>query len=290
MRIQSTIAALLVLGLGAAELSAQRTGGGRNRNNSRWNVPEEITNRVAMFFNDVDGPATDGDKVADLATVELVRTAMSANQLTLLYIVDQNNEAHSRSRLRMEWQLTANYELGIAMRFFHCGRIDLGKSEALKKRYEKKAPLFVAFSPTGKEFEVPMAGYRAAGSKLKAALDKASSGTKPPVKTFAKKYGKLMKDYYELLTERQKVQKELAEAAGDKGKQKKADKELMKLATAEQKILAEEQKQLAKVTFPERGKHRLGRFGGRQGRGNRAGGDGNGDGGGGQGGRRGGND
>ncbi len=68
MRHQRSVVPFLVLSLACAALDAQGGRGGRGR-------AEEITDRVGVFFTDIAGPATDGDKVADLATCEMVRAA-----------------------------------------------------------------------------------------------------------------------------------------------------------------------------------------------------------------------
>ena len=245
------------------DLLAQRGGGrgGRGGNNafSRWRQPEEITNRIGLFFNDVPGPAEDGDKVADLATVETVRAATAANQLTVLYLVDQQDEEAEWARGVFEYMLGRDRELGIEMLAFHCGRIDLGKAPALKAKYEKERPLFVVFDEEGKATEVPMSGYRPAGSKLKKALEKAASGAmKPTLTRFAKDYGKIIEDYSELLQDRQDAETEMSKNRDDKSKVRKAEKELLKLMKDEAKLLEKEGELLAKFSFPERGTKRVG--------------------------------
>lgn len=262
--MRSQLFTILVLATTAATtadgLLAQRGGGRGGRDAfSRWRQPEEITNRVGLFFNDVPGPAEDGDKIADLDTVEIVRAAKAANQLTVLYLVDRQDEEAEWPRGVFEFMLGRDQELGIQLRAFHCGRIDLGKAPALKAKYEKERPLFVVFDQEGKPTEVPMSGYRPAGSKLKKALEKAAAGAmKPSLTRFAKDYGKIIKDYSELLQDRKDAQTEMTKNRDDKGKVRKAEKELLKLMKAEAKILEKEGELLGKFTFPDRGTQRVG--------------------------------
>lgn len=256
MRIAIIAATIAVTTMLAVDLAAQRRGGGRA---NRWRQPEEITNRVGMFFRDVEGPKTDGDKVADLGSLELVRAATSANQLSVLYLVDDGDD--ERTRQMFEWQLGQNREIGIQLRCFHCGRIDLEKNAALAERYGKKAPLFVVFDADGKATEVSMAGYKPSATSLKRALEKAASGTiKPSLSTFAKRYADIVEDLGKLLAKKQQEEARLAKAGKDDAKRKKLEKELKKLEAEQQKLLEKEQDFLGKLRLPERpaGARRLG--------------------------------
>ncbi|MCA8973469.1 MAG: hypothetical protein KDC98_02050 [Planctomycetes bacterium] len=267
----AAIAAFLL----ATDAVAQRGMGG-----GRWRRPEAITNRVGAFFTDVAGPAVDGDKVADLDTCELVRTAVAAQQLSVLYLVNQGDNEQVRSQF--EYQLFDKDEVGIELRYFHCGRIDLAKEEALAARYGKKAPLFVVFDNKGKATELSMVGYKASTTSLTKALEKAAGGAvKPPLPTFAKKYGGLVSDLERLLTKKQQAEQDRAKADND-AKRKKVDKELEQLGKEEEKLLETENKMLEEAHLPERGAgaKRLGerpwRGGGRDGGGRDGGGRGNG--------------
>ncbi|MCK5944457.1 MAG: hypothetical protein KAI24_20885 [Planctomycetes bacterium] len=240
-------------------LEAQR-GGGRSRN--RWRRPEEVQNRVAVYFQEVAGPATDGDKVADLNTIELVRAAAAADQVTLLYLHD--GEADERAVRLFEAMLfradKAGDELGIKLRLFHCGQIDISKSPALQERYGKTAPLFVAFDKAGKELRpVSMRGLKPDARGLEGLLDRAAKGAfKPTLPAFAKKYGKLVAELEKVLNDKAEAEQDQAKAGDDKGKQNQARRELEAAAKAEQKLLDEEQKLLADVRIPARGNKKLG--------------------------------
>ncbi|MFO1078732.1 MAG: hypothetical protein U1E73_13490 [Planctomycetota bacterium] len=269
-----------------SDLLAQ--GGGRGR----FRRAEEITNRVGAFFSDIAGPTTDGDKVADLATVELVRAATSSNQLAVLYLVDQSDDEDVRGQF--ERQLFASDEIGIELRCFHCGRIDLAKEKQLKDRYAKKAPLFVVYDAKGKETEVPMSGYKASASSLQKAIEKAATGTiKPPIAAFAKQYGGIVRDLEQLLNKKKMASEKAAKAGDDKQKRAEAEKDIADLEAEQKKLLDEENELLGKMKLPERAADakRLGGFngfggggGGGGGRGNGGKGGGGGNGGGGNGG------
>lgn len=275
MRFTTATAALAVLFF-ATDLAAQR-GGERNR----WRRPEEITNRVGVFFTDIEGPLTSGDKVAEFETLEIVRAAMAAKQPTALYLV--NHEDDEKVRQQFEWQLFQPDEVGIELRAFHCGRIDLAKNPALAAEYKKKAPLFVVIDANGKTNEVAMAGYKASTTSLKKALESAASGMKPSLPSFAKKYANLVEDLERLLQKREAAEKAQAKADSD-SKRSKAEKELAKLAKEEKKLLDVEQKLITEARLPERGND-ASRVGGRRPRRDR-GGENGGENGGEEGGRR----
>ena len=264
-RTTSLLAALCLTMIAVDTAEAQRrAAGGRAGRGGRnaWRRPEEISNRVAVYFKEIDGPETDGKKVADLNTIELVRAAAAADQVAVLYLHD--GELEERPVKAFEAMLfradVKGDELGIKLRLFHCGQIDISKDPALKERYGKKAPLFVAFDKSGKELKpVSMTGLKPNPTALESLLDRASKGAfKPLLPTFAKKYGKLVVDLEKLLKERSEAETDQAKAGNDKAKQNKANRELDAIAKAEQKLLEKEQEMLADMNFPERGNKRLG--------------------------------
>ena len=257
--IQLFLAVALAL-LAAETLEAQRRMGGRNR--GPWRRPEEITNRVAVYFREVRGPETKDGKVADLGTIPLVREAAAAHQVAVLYLHDGALE--DRPVRTFESALfradVRGDELGIKLRLFHCGQIDISADPALQGRFGKKAPLFVAFDKSGKELRpVSMTGMKPNPTALESLLDRASRGAfKPALPSFAKKYGKLVQDLEKVLKQRAAAEEAQAEAGGDRAKQNKANKQLEAAGEAEQKLLQEEQELLAEMRFPERGSKRLG--------------------------------
>lgn len=263
MRIVSLTTAAVLF----AALAPAQGPGGRGRGRA-----EEITNRVGAFFTDVAGPATDGDKVADLATIDLVRAATAAGQLTVLYLVDGSEDQDVREQF--ERQVFAGDELGLELRCFHCGRIDLQKEPALKARFAKQAPLFVLFDKDGKADELSMSGYKASATQLQKALEKAAGGTvKPSLASFAKEYAGLVRDLEQVLARKKAAQEKQAKAGADKGKRAEADKDLKDAEAEERKLLDKEKGLIDHVRLPERGANaqRLGgsRWGrpGREGRG-----------------------
>lgn len=228
----------------APEMLAQGGGG-------RWRRPEEITNRTGAFFTDIAGPTADGDKVADLATLELARTAKSANQMVVLYLVDGGDDQDTREQF--ESTLFANDELGIELKFFHCAKLDLAKEPALKTKYAKQAPLFVVFDASGKPVELSMSGYKPSVSGLTKLLEKQATGTvKPSLAGFAKTYGGIIQDLEQVLSKKKQALQKQAKAGGDQGKRAEADKDVKALEAEEQKILTKEKDLLSKVRLPER--------------------------------------
>lgn len=270
MRTCTLLATLAVAIFTADTLEAQRRGG-NNRN--RWRRPAEITSRVGAYFTETDAPKTDGKKVADLNTIDLVRAATSAGQVTMLYLHD--GEADQDVVRRFESSLFRSDRLGdvlgIKLRMFHCGQIDISKTPAMKARYGKDVPMFIAFDKTGKELpKVSMPGYRAKASALERLVDRASSGAfKPSLKTFAKKYASIVGDLEAALKAKAQGEKE-ATKAENKADRKKAEKEIAAAQKQEDKLLKAEEKLLEKIRQPARGETRLG------GRNNRRGEQGNG--------------
>jgi hypothetical protein len=227
-------------------LAADATAQGRGRQR-----PDEIQNRTGAFFADTKGPATEGDKVADLATCELVRAATSANQLCVLYLYDGGDDADVRAQF--ERALFASDELGIELRCCHCGRIDLAKDKVLATKFGKQAPLFVVFDEHGKATEVSMAGYKASTSSLQKALEKAAQGTiKPSLAAWAKDYGGFVRDLEQAMSQQKLAAERQAKAGADKAKRAEADKDVQAADADVQKVLGKEAALLAKVRPPER--------------------------------------
>lgn len=271
MRTCTLLATLLVAVITADTLEAQQRGGGNNRRN-RWRRPEEISSRVGAYFTKTEAPKTDGEKIADLNTIDLVRAAASAGQVTVLYLHD--GEADEAVVTQFENALfrqdKSGDELGFKLRMFHCGQVDISKAPAMKARYGKHVPMFIAFDKDGKELpKVSMPGYRAKASALEGLLDKASSGAfKPSLKTLAKKYADIVKDLEAVMKAKSEGEQEATKAENNADR-KKAEKAIATAKKQEDKLLKAEEKLLEKVRQPARGATKLG------GRNNRRGGQGN---------------
>ncbi|MEO6595323.1 MAG: hypothetical protein ABIP94_11270 [Planctomycetota bacterium] len=245
MRIQIVALLSLAATVLLADISLAQ-GGGRGRNRA-----EEIQNRIGTYFTDTNAPTTDGDKVADLATCDLVRAAGAANQATVLYLYNSADDKDVREGF--ERTLFAADEMGIQLRCFHCGSIDLAKDEALKTKYAKQAPLFVVFDKDGKPGEVSMTGYKAAGNALEKQLERAAQGViKPSLAAFAKEYGGFVRDLEQLLNKKKLATEKMTKAGADKGKHADAEKDLKAIGAEEQKLLAKEKELLEKAKLPER--------------------------------------
>ena len=250
MNLSRLVVSFGVAALLALPASSQGGGGGGGRGGRQR--PEEIQNRVGAFFTDISGPATDGDKVADLATTELVRAAAGAEQLSVLYLHNSADEKDVREQF--ERMLFAGDEIGIELRCFHCGRIDLSKEPALKTKYGDKAPLFVVFDKHGQPGEiVSMNGYKVAANELGKQLEKAAQGAlKPALATFAKEYGGFVRDLEQALNKKKLARERYAKAGSDKAKRAEIEKDLELAESEEKKMLAREKEMLEKMRLPER--------------------------------------
>ncbi|HLQ37822.1 MAG TPA: hypothetical protein VK348_08480 [Planctomycetota bacterium] len=270
--IAVSLVSFTVAALGIVDTAhAQRGGRGR---------PDEITNRVGCFFTDATLPPVEGDQQVDLANTDLVHAASTASQLSLLYLYDGADDADQREQF--EHTLFGIDEIGIHLRVFQCGRLDLAKAPAAKAKYGKQEPLLVAFGKDGKPVgELSMAGYKASGGALLKLLEKAASPVvKPSLEAFVKDYTAFVRDLEQLINRRKLLQDRKTQAKGEdpsaKAKRATAEKDLKALDGEEQKLLAQEKELVEKNRLPARDAkaHRLG--GGKQGGGGGYGGGGNG--------------
>ena len=262
MRTSTLIATVIVAFLATDSVEAQRRGGGRGGNRNQWRRPAEISNRTAVYFSEVEAPATNADKVADLNTIDMVRAAAATGQPTLLYLHD--SEADKRVVQQFESQLfrsePSGDKLGLKLRMFHCGQIDISQDQALKNRYGKKIPLFVAFDKAGKELkQVSMAGYKAKVSALEAQIDQASTGAyKPSVKSIVSKYVKIIADLEAALKAKASAEQDKTKANGDRSKIKKAERAIEAATKLEEKQLKLEEKLLEGLRLPALGDKKVG--------------------------------
>ncbi len=263
----SSLAAALFLALAPA--TAQGRGRGR---------AEEIQNRVGAFFTDVKGPLPSGDQAGDLAQTDLVRAATGRGQLAVLYLVDSSDEATVREQF--ERTVLGGDELGIMLRCFHCGRIDLRTEPLLAAKFQKQAPAFVVFDKTGKAADVvAMSGYKASPKSLEDALVAAARGVvKPSLTAFAKDYGGFVRDLEQALGKKQIAKERHAKAGADKAKKTEAEKDLAAAEKEEQHLLDRERELLGKLELPPRSPDAR-RLGGRGGAGGNGGAGGRGGGG-----------
>lgn len=244
MTIRTAVAVFAALLLVAPTVAQ----GGRGRGRA-----EEVQNRVGSFFVDVPGPATGADgKAGDLAATEFVRAAAGKGQPAVLYLVDTRDDQDVRDQF--ERALFGGDEIGILLRPFHCGRVDLKADPELAAKFGKQAPLCVVFDKDGKAGEVAaMNGYKASTKSLETALGKAAAGlVKPSLAAFAKEYGGFVRDYEALLARKKLASEKLARAGADKGKRTDAEKDLAALEKEEAKLLAGEQQMLGKAPLVER--------------------------------------
>jgi len=271
MQIATSFTFVTALLLTADLAMAQGRGRGR---------AEEITNRVGAFFGDVKGPLPKGDQAGDLAETDLVRAASGLGQVAVLYLVDSSDDAEVRDQF--ERTLFSGDELGIMLRCFHCGRIDLRTEPLLAAKFGKLAPLCIAFDKEGKAGDpVSMNGYKAQPKALENALVAAARGVvKPSLAAFAKDYGGLVRDLEQALGKKKIAKERHAKAGSDKAKKAEAEKDLTAAEKEEQKVLDRERELLGRIELPTRSAEAR-RLGGRGdfGRGGEGGGGGGGTGG-----------
>lgn len=260
------------------DVATAQGGGGRGRGRA-----EEIQNRVGAFFTDVKGPLPDGEKAGDLATTDMVKAAAGYGQMTVLYLVDSSDDQDVREQF--ERTLFAGDEIGIMLRCFHCGRIDLKSEPLLAAKFARQAPLFLVYDKDGKPGEVvAMNGYKPSVKGLETQLLKASQGVvKPSLAGFAKEYGGLVRDLEQVLAKKKNAKERMAKAGADKAKKAEVEKDLTLAEKDEQKLLDRETELLKKVGLPERSADAK-RLGGGRGPGGPGGPGGGGGGGGGRGG------
>ncbi len=234
-------------------------GGGRFRGRA-----EEILNRVGVFFSDTrfssdprpasdtKAPPAEGEQAADLAQCDLVKAAAARGQLTVLYLVDDKDDPDARTEF--ERTLFAGDEIGIELRCFHCGRIDLGSERALAAKYGKQAPAFVVFDKDGKAGEVVgMSGYKPSPKALQAQLERAANSViKPSLAAFAKQYGELVQNLEQTIAKRKTVNDRVTRAGDDAGKKAEAAKDLAAVDKEEKKLRDQETQLLAKYSLPAR--------------------------------------
>jgi uncharacterized membrane protein YgcG len=277
------VLALLCIGLTCMQSAAAQRGPGRGR-------PDEITNRVGVFFADAEPPKAEAEgKPLDLAKADMVVAGAGMNQPTVLYLFDGADDQDVRQQF--ERTMFAGDEIGIMLRCFHCGSIDLQKAEGLKAQYAKLAPVFVVFDASGKaEDPVSMSGYKPSVKSLQNQLVKAAQGTvKPSLNGFAKEYGDLVRDLENLLGKKKIASERMAKAGADKVKKAGFEKDLEAIDKDEKKLLDHETEMIKKLNLPERpgnarrlGERQWGGGGGRGGRGGNNGGGGGNNGGGGK--------
>jgi hypothetical protein len=246
MRTVPALAALLFVTILAGPVVAQR---GRGE-------PEEIQNRTGAFFVDAEAPRVPSGQPIDLAQTEFVRAAVAAGQLSVLYLYDSTDDEEVRGQF--ERGQFNSQDLGICLRCFHCGRIDVSKDEALKDKFAKQTPMFFVFDEKGKlSGEASMADYRPSISTLSRMLEKAAQGViKPSLDAFSKQYSAIVREIRQVVTKRTVAQEKRTRAKGDdpesKKKRAEAEKELADLVAEEQKLILRENELLAKMKLPER--------------------------------------
>lgn len=232
----------------AASLTAQRGGRGRS---------EAIKSRVGSYFVTATLPTVEGEKSDPLAAVAMVREAAAAHQLAVLYLYDPKDE---RKHEQFEKTVFNNDEVGVALRCFRCGRIDVSADAQARARYGKQAPLFVVFGSDGKPVgEVPMTGYKAVVNPLVAMLARAATEVKPSLAEFVSRCRGVVNQLEQLEGKRKLLQERRArlDAKGkgqeqDAGKRAELDQDGKALDAEEQKTLADEKELLEQAKVPPR--------------------------------------
>ncbi len=249
-----------------------------------------IDERVGAFFVPVrvdsaaaPADATKKDKDQDLlAPLPFVVAAVGEKQRSLVYLCDAATDADQHAQFE---RTLFTDDVGVALRFFACARIDVSAATAtaLRARYGKQVPLFVAFDAAGKAAgELSMAGFKPDAKGLVDLLDKTvGKQNKLTLGAFVKEYKDVVRDL-ERLAEQERLldAKDQKIDSGDKQKRAAIEAERRKLEAEQKKVMAAERELLQQVDLPARaeGAERVGRSG--RGGGGRGGGGGGGGGGG----------
>ncbi|MBK8095806.1 MAG: hypothetical protein IPK26_01785 [Planctomycetes bacterium] len=241
-RSSSWSLSLFVLALLAADLAAQRGGGGRRR-------PAEVLERVGTWFTVATLPAAEEGQDR-LASVDTVAAAVQAKELSVLYVWDSTAEAQKREQF--ENTMFGSDEVGVALRCFRFARLDLKGDADLTAKYGKKLPVFVVFDEHGKQTaEVSFAGYKAAVNPLTDALGKAAAGhVKPTLAIFVSDYRECVREIEVLIGQRKALSDRVAKA--EPAKRAALEKDLAELDAREKKLLATEKELLEKAKVPVR--------------------------------------
>jgi hypothetical protein len=253
------------------DVAAQGRGG--------FGPPEAVTNRLGNFFvtvtlpaagaqegEDGDGKETKAGKEDRLGSTTLVEESSAADQPSLLYLYDDQPK-----REQFEATLFANESLGIALRCFRCGRVDVTKDDEAMAEFGKHLPLFVAYDAKGKRIgQVEMKDYKATTNALDQLLGKAAKrGTKLSMDAFTKAYRSFLNEVSVLEGRKRDLAGKQERAVDAPDKLKKLEKDATELADDEAKLMEQEKKLLADAEIPPRDA-KAERVGGRQrGRGGR---------------------
>ena len=242
----------LTIAVAALNLAAGVHAQGRGRGK-----PEVVKERLGNYFVKVTLPRGLDEGQDRLAETHHVGRAARSKQLSLLYLFDATGDADKHARF--EPLLFKNDELGVCLRWFRCGRVDLTKDDDAYAAFAKQAPLFVVFDATGKRVaETSMAGYRAKPGDLVKLLTRAAKGhAKPALPVFAKRYRSFLRELQNLdgrkrtLSGRwQRMQSK--PGGGPRDKRNKLKKEEAELAAEEKKLLEAETKLLGAAAVPVR--------------------------------------
>jgi hypothetical protein len=154
---------------------------------------EAIVQRVGCFFVDGKLEAAQGDASDPFQGIAALREAATAHYPAVLYLFDP--KADTRKHEQYEVTTFGNDELGVALRCFRCVRLDVTSEPSLSKLVAR-APLFVAFDPTGKQAgELSQAGYKNGVPAVVKLLEKAAAGhVKPSLAQFVTGYRDLVRE------------------------------------------------------------------------------------------------
>jgi len=274
MRALRPLSLAAILAVVVAPLAAQRGGGGM-----RGRSPE-VEERVGPWFVTVQpepgavaAPAAagagKGEEADDpVAHLPFVTAAAGQKQRSVVYLCDAATDAERHQAFE---RMLFTDDVGVALRFFSCARIDVSAASgaALRAQFGKATPLFLVFDATGKRCgEVSMAGYKPETKALLETLDQAvGKANKIALSAFVKQYRDVVRDL-DRIGQQQKLldDRDKRVDSGDKQKRAAIDAERKDLEAEHKKVLETERELLVKVDLPPRaeGAERLGR--GRRGR------------------------
>jgi hypothetical protein len=202
--------------------------------------------RISAKFDPAKSPGT-GEKAQDktagyLESFKQLADAKKNGQLALVYIFDSKN-AKQRS---FDTTMTANEELGIALKLFRRVGVDVAKDAIAREQFGNNVPMFVAYNAKGVRIgDTELRGYKPKFSGLMRLLGKAAKGHgKMSLKSFVKNYRSILNKIDQIENKKGNVAAAIARANGNAKKIKDLSKKSDELQKDEAKILENEKKVL----------------------------------------------
>lgn len=206
--------------------------------------------RISAKFDPAKSPGT-GEKATEktgdnsagyLESFKQLADAKKAGQLVLVYVFDSKNEKQKP----FDSTMTANEELGIALKLFRRVGVDVAKDAIAREQFGNNVPMFVAYDAKGQRVgDTELRGYKPKFSGLMRLLGKAAKGHgKMSVKSFVKSYRSILNKIDQIESKKGTVAAAMARANGNAKKIRELNKKNEALLKQEAKILENEKKVL----------------------------------------------